>query len=57
MDSYICDICDYVYNPEKGDADSEIAPGQLGKIFLKTGFVLFAGLRKLIFSRIINKSR
>ena len=27
MDSYICDICDYVYNPEKGDADSEIAPG------------------------------
>lgn len=27
MDSYICDICDYVYNPEKGDADSKIAPG------------------------------
>ncbi|PLX17434.1 MAG: High molecular weight rubredoxin [Candidatus Muiribacterium halophilum] len=27
MDKYICDVCGYVYDPEKGDPDSGIAPG------------------------------
>lgn len=27
MDSYICDICAYEYNPENGDVASDIAPG------------------------------
>ena len=27
MNSYTCDICNYVYDPEKGDPDSNIAPG------------------------------
>lgn len=27
MDRYTCLSCDYVYDPEKGDPDSDIAPG------------------------------
>lgn len=27
MDTYICDICAYEYNPEVGDAESGIVPG------------------------------
>jgi len=27
MDSYVCDVCGYIYDPEIGDPDSGIAPG------------------------------
>lgn len=27
MDSYVCDLCGYEYDPEKGDPDGGIAPG------------------------------
>lgn len=27
MNKYECSICGYVYDPELGDSDSEIAPG------------------------------
>ena len=27
MDHYVCQICGYVYDPEKGDPDNDIAPG------------------------------
>ncbi len=27
MQSYVCEICNYVYNPETGDEDTGIAPG------------------------------
>ena len=27
MKKYICDVCGYIYDPEKGDPDSGIAPG------------------------------
>ncbi len=27
MDRYVCQICGYVYDPAKGDPDSEVAPG------------------------------
>jgi len=27
MDKYVCTVCGYVYDPEKGDADGGIAPG------------------------------
>ncbi len=27
MDKYICDVCDWVYDPEKGAPDYGIAPG------------------------------
>jgi Rubredoxin len=27
MNKYTCSICGYVYDPEKGDPDSGIAPG------------------------------
>ena len=27
MEKYVCTICGYVYDPEKGDPDSGIEPG------------------------------
>jgi len=27
MERYVCTICGYVYDPAKGDPDSDIAPG------------------------------
>ena len=27
MKKYVCDVCGYIYDPEKGDPDSGIAPG------------------------------
>ncbi len=27
MTKYVCSACDYVYDPEQGDPDSDIAPG------------------------------
>jgi len=27
MDKYVCDVCGYVYDPEKGDPDNGIKPG------------------------------
>lgn len=26
MEKYICTVCDYIYDPEKGDPDSGIEP-------------------------------
>lgn len=27
MKKYVCGVCGYVYDPEKGDPESDIAPG------------------------------
>ena len=27
MDKYICEVCGYEYDPEKGDPDGSISPG------------------------------
>jgi len=27
MEKYICATCDYVYDPEAGDPDNDVAPG------------------------------
>jgi len=27
MDKYVCDVCGYEYDPEKGDPDNGVEPG------------------------------
>lgn len=27
MDKYICSVCGYIYDPEKGDVDNGVEPG------------------------------
>ncbi len=27
MDSYVCDVCGYVYNPGEGDIDNDVQQG------------------------------
>ncbi|VVB64633.1 Rubredoxin [uncultured archaeon] len=27
MAKYVCEVCDYIYDPEKGDSTQNIAPG------------------------------
>lgn len=29
MDKYVCTVCNYVYDPEKGDPKNGVAPGTL----------------------------
>ncbi len=29
MKRYVCNVCGYIYNPEKGDPDGGIAPGTI----------------------------
>lgn len=31
MDKYVCTICGYIYDPEKGDPESRVKPGTLFK--------------------------
>lgn len=28
-DKYVCEVCDWVYDPEEGDSDNGIKPGTL----------------------------
>ena len=44
MKKYICTVCDWEYDPAKGDPDNGIAPGRVqhSKTFRKTGFARFA---------------
>jgi rubredoxin len=27
MEKWVCEVCGYVYDPEKGDPDNDVAPG------------------------------
>ena len=27
MKKYVCDVCGYIYDPEKGDPDNKVPPG------------------------------
>jgi len=27
MTKYVCDVCGYIYDPEAGDPDADVAPG------------------------------
>ncbi len=27
MDKYVCTVCGYLYDPQKGDPDNDVAPG------------------------------
>jgi len=27
MEKWQCEVCDYIYDPEKGDPDNEVEPG------------------------------
>jgi rubredoxin len=31
MKKYVCTVCDWVYDPEKGDPDNGVAPGTAWK--------------------------
>jgi len=53
---YKCTICGYIYDPEKGDADSGAKPGTTFEIFLRIGSALNAGLPKRILRRCCDDS-
>lgn len=38
MDKYVCEVCDWVYDPEIGDPENGIAPEQNSKISPTTGY-------------------
>ena len=54
MKKYICTVCDWVYDPDKGDPDGGIL---LSKIFPTIGFVHFVVWGKMISRSWKNKKR
>ena len=38
MEKYICTVCEYVYDPEKGDPENGIEPGTAFEDILMIGF-------------------
>lgn len=51
MDKYVCTICGYIYNPEKGDTDNGIAPGTPFKELPDTWVCPVCGVGKEMFER------
>lgn len=44
MKKYVCTVCDWVYDPAKGDPEGGILPGKLlSKKFLMIGCAHFVG--------------
>jgi len=43
---YHCLECEHIYDEEKGDPDSGLAPDPVGLIFLMTGLARYVVLRK-----------
>ena len=42
MDKYVCEVCDWVYDPATGDPENGIAPGTKFRLtFPTTGYVLY----------------
>jgi len=53
MDNYVCTVCGYVYESEKGDPDAGIEPGTNLRTCLTTGHARSAGqVRKILKRRI-----
>ena len=51
MKKYVCDICGYIYDPEKGDPDSGIAQVQSSRTFQRIGCAPSAVLEKMTLVR------
>jgi len=47
--SYVCTVCGYVYDPEKGDPDSGIAPGTPFKKLPEDWVCPICGANKTLF--------
>jgi len=51
MDKFVCNVCGYVYDPEKGDPDNDIAPGTAFEDLPKTWVCPLCGAEKSEFSK------
>ena len=52
MKKYVCDICGYIYDPEKGDPDSGIAPGTVSEDIPEDWVCPLCGVGKDDFSEV-----
>ena len=52
MKKYVCNICGYVYDPEKGDPDGGIAPGTAFEDIPDSWVCPVCGMTKGEFSRL-----
>jgi rubredoxin len=52
MDKWQCTVCNYIYEPEKGDADGGIAPGTLFENIPDTWVCPVCGASKDLFVKI-----
>ncbi|MEK6698549.1 MAG: rubredoxin [Nitrospirota bacterium] len=52
MDNWQCTVCNYIYEPEKGDANGGIAPGTLFEKIPDTWVCPVCGASKDLFVKI-----
>lgn len=57
MKCYQCEMCEYIYNPAKGDPDNGIAPGTPFEDLPEDWFCPTCGVDKDMFYRIDEKSK
>ena len=46
MEKYVCEVCDYIYDPAEGDPDNGIAPGTAFEDIQDDWVCLFCGVGK-----------
>ena len=56
MDKWICAACGYIYDPERGDPDSGIAPGTAFEDIPGDWVCPVCGVKKEMFKKVEEKS-
>ena len=51
MQKYVCDVCGYIYDPELGDSDNNIAPGTAFEDIPDTWVCPICGVGKEMFQK------
>lgn len=52
MERYVCDVCGYIYDPNNGDPDNEVAPGTAWEDVPNNWVCPLCGVGKDTFSKV-----
>jgi rubredoxin len=55
MEKWKCNVCGYIYDPEKGDSDGNIAPNTPFRNYLTIGSARYAGPPRTCLKRLSQK--
>ena len=55
MDKYLCTVCDWIYDPEKGDPEHGIAPGTAFEDIPEDWVCPLCGVGKEVFEKVEDR--